>query len=221
MLPAKMKPFRGVWLYTNTVNDPALSPASGPDRLVWAVETGTVSFPPVSPVALASPTRNPFATKFTTGSPAPRFAKLPPLIVKLFGAAARSIGFGAITAQVVHRVSCTVRLVLPTRVKPLSVWLCTVTVTDPALNPANGPDRLVWSVGNGTVSVPPVRPVALACPTSTPFATKFTTGNAAPRRSSDLPLIVKLFGAAARSIGLGVMALTPCVWDASSTSTQS
>ena len=118
-------------------------------------------------------------------------------------------------------MSFTVRLVLPTRVKPLGVWLYTDTVTDPAPSPASGPDRLVWSVGNGTVSVPPVRPVALACPTSTPFATKFTTGNAAPRLTKPAPLIVKLFGAAARSIGLGVMALTPCVWDASSTSTQS
>src|SRR2546422_4256 len=75
MLLAKMKPFIGVWLYTNTVTDPALSPAKGPDRLVWSVGSGTVSVPPVSPVALACPTSTPFATKFTTGSPAPRLAK--------------------------------------------------------------------------------------------------------------------------------------------------
>src|SRR5947208_947154 len=99
---------------------------------------------------------------------------------------------------------------LPTRLKPLAVWLYTSTVTAPALSPTNGPDRLVWSVGNGTVSVvPPVRPVARACPTSTPSPTKFTTGNPAPRFAKPFPLIVKLPGAAARSVGLGVIAQTP------------
>src|SRR5439155_1505402 len=98
-------------------------------------------------------------------------------------------------------VPFTVRLILPTRSKPLAVWLYTSTVTAPALSPTSGPDRLVWSVGNGTPSVvPPVRLVARACPTSTPSPTKFTTGNPAPRFAKPFPLIVKLPGAAARSV---------------------
>src|SRR5437870_4499852 len=113
-MPTRVKPLVGTSSCKNTVTDPALNPAHCPDRLVSSVGHGPVSAPPVALPTLACPTRTPFATKFTTGSPAPRLAKLPPLIVKLFGAAARSIGFGAITAQVVHRVSCTVRLVLPT-----------------------------------------------------------------------------------------------------------
>src|SRR2546429_300222 len=103
------------------------------------------------------------------------------------------------------------------------VWLYTDAVTGPGLSPGSVPDRLFWLVGNGTVSVvpPPVSVVARTCPSNTPSRVKFTTGNPEPKSPKPLPLSVKLVGAAPRSIGLGVIALTLGATGDSSTSTQS
>src|SRR5207247_2063408 len=116
-----LKPPPGVWLYTVTVTGPAVSPGSGPDKLVWSEGNGTVSvLSPVRAVARACPTSTPSRTKFTTGNPAPRSPKPPPMSVKVAGAAARSEGLGVIpVTQAPHRVSFTVRLMLPTGLKPL------------------------------------------------------------------------------------------------------
>src|SRR5439155_940434 len=173
---------------------------------------------PFPPALLCSATS---LTNFTTLSLHDALPISFPLIVKLPGAAARSVGLGVI-AQTPHRVSFSVRLVLPTRLKPLAVWLYTSTRTAPALSLGKRPDRLVWSVGHGTVSVvPPLRPLARARPRRAPSPTNFTTGNPAPRFAKPLPLIVTLPGAAARSVGLGVTALTPGAAGSSRTSTQS
>ncbi|PYN50019.1 MAG: hypothetical protein DME00_07205, partial [Candidatus Rokuibacteriota bacterium] len=114
------------------------------------------------------------------------------------------------TAQVMHRVSPTERFALPTRSKPAppGTWLYTDTVTDPALSPGKAPERLVRSVGNGTVSAVPTSPVARAWPSSTSLETKFTTGSPAPKFAGPTPVIVKVLGAAARSIGLGVIPIS-------------
>src|SRR5437867_2264051 len=64
-------------------------------------------------------------------------------------------------------------------------------------------------VGYGTVRVVPVSAVARACAISTLPRMKFTTGRPKPRFAKPLPAIVKLAGGVARSIGFGVIPLTP------------
>ena len=67
-------------------------------------------------------------------------------------------------------------------------------------------------VGNGTVSVMfPASAVARACAIRVPPRVKFTTGRPNPRFAKPPPVIVKLAGGVARSIGLGVMPLTPAM----------
>src|SRR5439155_884204 len=214
MLAGGLKLSALVWLYTDTVTVPGLSPGSVPDRLFWFVGNGTVSVvpPPVSAVARTCPNSTPLRVKFTTGKPKPASAKPPPVSVKLSGAAPRSTGLGVIAVtQTVPPL--TVRLMLAGGLKLLAlVWLYTDTVTVPGRSPGSVPDRLFWFVGNGTVSVvpPPVSAVARTCPSSTPsLPRKFTTGKPKPASAKPPPVSVKLPGAAPRSIGLGVMALTP------------
>src|SRR5882724_5272269 len=68
----------------------------------------------------------------------------------------------------------------------------------------------VACVGKGIVSVvPPTSAVDRACASSVLPRMKFTTGRPKPRFANPLPVIVKLAGALARSIGFGVMPLTP------------
>src|SRR2546430_4008158 len=133
MLPAGTKLSALVWLYTDTVSVPGLSPGSAPDRLFWFVGNGTVSVvpPPVSAVARTCPTSTPSPTKFTTGNPKPTSANPSPLSVKLAGAAPKLSGLGVIpVTQTEHPF--TVRLMLPGGLKIGSVhFLNTVTVTGP------------------------------------------------------------------------------------------
>src|SRR2546430_157048 len=114
-----------VWLYTDTVTVPGLSPGSTPDRLFWFVGNGTVRVvpPPVRAVARTCPSSTPSRVKFTTGKPKPASAKPPPVSVKLSGAAARSTGFGVIpVTQSAHPL--TVRLMLAGELKLSAlVWL--------------------------------------------------------------------------------------------------
>src|SRR5712691_9107725 len=109
------------------------------------------------------------------------------------------------------RVSLTVSVTLSSRLKlPAPVWRKTCTSTGPADSPGRFGARAVAAVGNGTVSVVlPVRAVARACARTNPLRTKLTTGSPNPRFAKPLPVRVKLAGGAARSIELGVMALTP------------
>src|SRR3989442_10774041 len=104
------------------------------------------------------------------------------------------------------RVSVTVRVTLRSRLKfPAPVWRNTCTSTGPADSPGRFGASAVAAVGNGTVSVLPVGPVARTCASSTPPPTKFATGSPNPRSAKPLPVTVKLAAGAARSIELGVM----------------
>src|SRR5882672_8823897 len=81
------------------------------------------------------------------------------------------------------------------------------------MGPAESPGRLgaraVAAVGKGTVSeVLPPSAVARACARSVPLRVKFTTGRPNPRFAKPVPVTVKAAGGVARSIVLGVMALT-------------
>src|SRR6476620_8627047 len=82
-------------------------------------------------------------------------------------------------------------------------------VTDPALRPGRGPPMLVASVGYGTVKLVDEPAVARAWAMARPLRTKLTTGNPKPRLAKPFPAIVNEAGGEARSIGLGVMELTP------------
>jgi hypothetical protein len=107
-------------------------------------------------------------------------------------------------------VLLTVRLVLPTRPQLFDpVWLETWTVTVPALSPGSGPEMLVAFVGKGTVRVVLLLDVARACAIKLLFRVKLTIGKPKPEFANPLPATVKLTGGDARSIGLGVMELTP------------
>src|SRR5439155_1137616 len=212
MLAGGLKLSALVWLYTDTVTVPGLSPGSVPDRLFWFVGNGTVSVvpPPVSAVARTCPNSTPLRVKFTTGNPKPASAKPPPLSVKFSGAAPRSTGLGVIpVTQSAHPLIGRVMRRGELKLSAL-VWLYTDTVTVPGLSPGSDPDRLFWFVGNGTVSVvpPPVRAVARTCPSSTPSRVKFTTGKPKPASAKPPPVSVKLSGAAARSTGFGVIPVT-------------
>ena len=152
-------------------------------------------------------------TKFTTGRPKPRFAKPLPVIVKLAGGVARSIGFGVMPLTPgTGRVSVTVSVALPIRLKLGALDVCCQTWawTVPAESPGMFGVSDVAGVGYGTVNVVlPLSPVARACAIKTPLRTKFTTGRPKPRFANPLPVIVKLVGGLARSIAFGAMALTP------------
>src|SRR5437867_3599957 len=117
MLPTSTQLAAPVWLYTCTCTVPALSPGSGPFRLVTFVGNGTVSVVfPLSPVARACPTIVPPLIKFATGGPKPLLSKPPPAIVNDACALARSIGLGLmpVTHSGHGRVSLTVSVMLPT-----------------------------------------------------------------------------------------------------------
>ena len=81
----------------------------------------------VTEVARTWPRLVPFRTKLTTGKPKPKFANPLPLMVKLGGGEARSMGFGVMELTPgAGRVSLTVSEVLPTRPQllvPDPVWL--------------------------------------------------------------------------------------------------
>src|SRR5437867_2403309 len=178
---------------------------------VAGVGYGTVNVVlPLSPVARACAIKVPLRTKFTTGRPKPRFAKPPPVIVKVAGGLARSIVPGVI--PLTPRVSVTVSVALPIRLKLGALDVCCQTRawTVPAESPGMFGVSDVAGVGYGTVNVVlPLSPVARACAIKTPLRTKFTTGRPKPRFAKPLPVIVKLAGGVARSIGFGVMPLTP------------
>src|SRR5439155_278648 len=132
-----------VWLYTDTVTVPGLSPGSTPDRQIGrAASRDRVEVPaPASAVDRTCPTSTPLRVKFTTGNPKPASAKPPPVSVKLPGADGRSAGFGVVV--VTHGVQLfTVRLMLAGELKLSAlVWLYTDIVTVPGLSPGSTPDR--------------------------------------------------------------------------------
>src|SRR5262245_13524144 len=180
---------------------------------VCIVGAGTLSVvPSASALARALQIELPMCMKFTTGRPKPKSANPEPVIVKLAGGDARSIGFGVIPLTVgAGRVSLTVSVKLPITSKrgagevACHTWACT--------GPADSPGRFgviaVACVGNGTVRVVlPVSPVARAWAISVVPRMKFTTGSPKPRFAKPVPVIVKLAGGDARSIGFGVMPVT-------------
>src|SRR2546425_13158474 len=130
------------------------------------------------------------------------------MMVKLAGGTATSIGVGG-----KGRGSVIVSGTLPSRLKrPAPVWRNTCTSTGPADSPGRPGVFGSWvaAVGKGTVSVVlPVRAVARAGASSRPFRTQYATGSPNPRFAKPLPVMVKLAGGTARSIEVGVMALTP------------
>src|SRR5882724_11598015 len=195
-------------------------PADSPGLLgviaVACVGNGTVKVVlPLSAVARACAIKVLPRMKFTTGRPKPRFAKPLPVIVKVAGGSARSIGLGLTPfTPGTGRVSVTVSVALPIRLKvgalPVCCQTCAWTV------PADSPGMLgviaVACVGNGTVKVVlPLSAVARACAIKVLPRMKFTTGRPKPRFAKPLPVIVKGAGGLARSIGLGVTPLTPRV----------
>src|SRR2546428_419886 len=149
---------------------------------------------------------------FFTDTATPEISTLSLLDALPICGATRSIELGvmALTPRA-GRVSVTVSVTLPNRLKPqLPVWRNTCTSTGPADSPGTSGVSVVALVGKGTVSVVlPVRAVARACANSTPLRPKFATGSPNPRFAKPVPARVKLAGGAARSIELGVMALTP------------
>ena len=157
VLPTRLQLFDPVWLKTLTVTVPALSPGNGPGTLTGPVGNGIVRFVLVPELARDWARIAPLLlVKLATDRPKPRFAKPLPVITKLAGAEARSIGFGVMEltpgGDGGGRVSLTVRAVLPTRLQLFDpVWLKTWTVTVPALSPGSGPEMLVVFVGKGTV----------------------------------------------------------------------
>src|SRR6267142_1996575 len=183
---------------------------------VVCVGNGTVKVAlPVSAVARACASSVVSRMKFTTGRPKPRSAKPVPVIVKLAGGVARSIGFGVIPLTLgAGRVSFTVSVALPIRVKGGVLEVCCQTwaCTGPTESPGMFGVIAVACFGNGTVSVVlSVSVVARACAIKVEPRMKFTTGRPKPRFAKPLPVIVKLAGGVARSIVLGVMPLTPAM----------
>src|SRR5881296_2230312 len=210
-LPTKLKELVPVCCQTWAWTVPAESPDMFGVSDVAGVGYGTVNVVlPLSPVARACAIKVPLRTKFTTGRPKPRFAKPPPVIVKVAGGLARSIVPGVI--PLTPRVSVTVSVALPIRLKLGALPVCRQTCawTAPAESPGMFGVSDVAGVGYGTVNVVlPLSPVARACAIKTPLRTKFTTGRPKPRFANPLPVIVKLVGGLARSIAFGAMALTP------------
>src|SRR5262245_54314819 len=171
--------------------------ASAPTR-----HSSDLVVPPVSAVARACAIKVVPRMKFTTGRPKPKSANPEPVIVKLAGGDARSIGFGVIPLTVgAGRVSLTVSVALPISVKggagevACHTWAC----TGPADSPGMFGVIAVACVGNGTVRfAPPFRPVARACAINVVPRMKFTTGSPKPRFAKPVPVIVKLAGGDAR-----------------------
>src|SRR5262247_3711021 len=106
---------------------------------VACVGNGTVNVvPPVSAVARAWAIKVVPRMKFTTGKPKPKSANPEPMIVKVEGGDARSIGFGVIPLTVgAGRVSLTVSVTLPIRMKGgVGEFCChTCATTGPADSP--------------------------------------------------------------------------------------
>src|SRR2546425_946764 len=213
-LPSRLKRPAPVWRNTCTSTGPADSPGRPGvfGSCVAAVGNGTVSVVlPVRAEARACASTVPPRTKFATGSPNPRFAKPLPVTVKLAGGATRSIELGVIALTPGGgRASVTASESLPTRLKPrVPVWRNTCTSTGPADSPGTLGVSVVALVGKGTVIFFLMirRP-----PRSTlfPYTTLFrsATGSPNPRFAKPVPARVKLAGGAARSIELGVIALT-------------
>jgi len=102
--------------------------------------------------------------KLATDRPKPKLLNPLPVIVKLAGDEARSIGLGVMELTPGGGVLLlTVRVVLPRRLQLFDpVWLKTLTVTVPALSPGSGPEMLVAFVGKGTVRLVLVPEVARA-----------------------------------------------------------
>jgi hypothetical protein len=91
------------------------------------VGNGATTVVLVAEVARTWPSRTPLRLKLTAGRPKPKLAKPFPVIVKVEGGEARSIGFGVIELTLGGvRVSLTVSEVLPTSAQqqvPEAVWL--------------------------------------------------------------------------------------------------
>src|SRR5262245_32508598 len=91
--------------------------------------------------------------KLATDKPKPKLVNPPPVIVKLVGGVAKSMGLGVMELTLgAGRVSLTVSEVVPTRL-PLfpPLLLYTFTLTVPALSPGNGPLPPRRSVDHGIV----------------------------------------------------------------------
>src|SRR5215510_2737380 len=213
-LPISVKELVPVCCQTCASTRPTDNPGMFGVIAVACVGNGTVRVAlPLSAVARACAIKVVPRMKFTTGRPKPRSAKPVPVIVKLAGGVARSIGFGVIPLTLgAGRVSFTVSVVVPIRVKGGALEVCCQTWA--CTGPAESPDMFgviaVACVGNGTVRVVlPVSAVARACAINVVPRMKLTIGRPNPRFAKPLPLIVKLAGGVARSIVLGVMPLTP------------
>src|SRR5439155_1194116 len=156
---------------------PAESPGMFGVSDVAGVGYGTVNVVlPLSPVARACAIKTPLRTKFATGRPQPRFAHPLPVIVKLVGGVARSIGFGVMPLTPGDgRVSLTLSVALPITLKlsALPYWSLFRSWTVPAESPGMFGVSDVAGVGYGTVNVVlPLSPVARACAIKTPLRTK-------------------------------------------------
>ena len=81
-------------------------------------------------------------------------------------------------------------------------------MTVPALSPGKGPGTLTGPVGYGTVRVVLVPEVARAWAIIMPLRVKLATDRPKPRSPKPFPVMVKLAGGVARSMGLGTMELT-------------
>src|SRR5437867_757702 len=178
---------------------------------VAGVGYGTVNVVlPLSPVARACAIKVPLRTKFTTGRPKPRFAKPPPVIVKVAGGLARSIVPGVI--PLTPRMSVTVSVALPIRLKLGALDVCCQTWawTAPAESPGMFGVADVAGAGTGPVHVAlPPSPVARACAIKTPLRPKFTTARPKPRFAKPLPVIVKLAGGLALPVALPISGVIP------------
>src|SRR2546428_6683738 len=130
------------------------------------------------------------------------------VMVKLAGGVGRWMELGVVLLRPgTGRVSVTVSAALPIRLKVGALPVCCQTWA--WTGPADSPGRFgvidLADHATGLLSLsPPVSALPRACASSVVPRMKFTIGRPKPRFANPLPVIVKLAGALARSIGLGV-----------------
>ena len=101
------------------------------------MENGTVRLVLVPEVARAAARMSPLRVKLTTDNPKPEFTKPPPVIVKLAGGTARSIGLGAIELTALTDVVDMLNVAV-TEVSPLTLSIqIPAPVHPPPLQPVN------------------------------------------------------------------------------------